>query len=66
MTSRTPAGFSPVDEPVLSCLTVPFSCSSGMLMPSSWLNSLRISRVISALSTPTGQAWAQRRHSVQR
>ncbi len=66
MMSATPAGFRPVDEPVLSCFTVPRVCSSGIAMPSSWLKSLRISRVMSPLSTPMGQVWAQRRHRVQR
>ena len=56
----------PVDEPVRSCSIEPFSWISLGAMPISMLKSLRISCVSRALSTPIGQACAQRRQRVQR
>ena len=56
----------PVEEPVFSCSTVPFSCNGFGAMPISWLKILRISRASKPLSRARGQVCAQRRHKLQR
>ena len=66
MLSLTTRSFMPVEEPTFCCSTEPASCSSLTVMPISWLATLRISRASSALSTPMGQVWAQRRQRLQR
>jgi hypothetical protein len=64
--SANAAWFMPVEAPTARCWTVPDLCTASGARPISWLKSFRSSRASSALSTPIGQAAAQRRHKLHR